>query len=271
MERGRTRARLYSRSRSRSRSTGRTTQSQSQLSQAVATVAARRRNSYSLSRSLVSPFTVYRFVRRSEQQFGYNGYNGLTNTTGAITYGNGVGLKFSLAGPTLYGNVSGSQVLNALPSYSEFVNLFDDYRLASVKVTFFYSNNVFNQGGTTIPTTIGAGLPMILLCFDEDDCNAPTSNTSLDQRPECRTIQLDTNGPKTFTIRPKAATYVAAGGVSTQGAVPSNRLWMNTATPGVDYFGIKMWFTPWGAAANATQCGYIQAVFEHTFEFRGVQ
>jgi len=232
--------------------------------------AGSRMSRYSISRSLVSPFKVYSFVRYSEQQFGYNNFNGLTSPNGSTVYGNGFGIKFNLSsGAVGQGNVTNLGSLGTMPNYQDFTNLFDDYRISAVTITMYYSNNVMT-GTAAAGSYTGQALPMIAMCFDEDDYAAPTSTSVLDQRPETKTILLDTNGPKSITVRPKCQGYAESNGVSTQAPVLANSMWQNCSSPSIDYFGVKMWLNAWGTGATNLQCGYIQMKFTFVLDFRGV-
>jgi hypothetical protein len=207
---------------------------------------------------------VHRFCRTVSTQFGVNSYQGFTSASGAINIGNGIGIAYSLAGV----NISGTATSITIPmtDVGEFTSLFDQYKIVGVRSRWIWTNNVSN--GSAAPGTFtGIGNPVVQSSFDYDDSLPPGSQTVLLEREDTRFWTFDTNGPKTFSIRPKLLTGVLSG-ASVVAAESSSGGWVNTSTTGVLYYGHKMWMEPLSTPTTQLQTGYLFVYFTVDFEFR---
>jgi len=150
--------------------------------------------------------------------------------------------------------------LGQVPGSSDFTNLFDQYRIRKVVLSFkpnqqSFTSSTGSSAVTNIPTRI-------VTAIDYDDSVAPTS---LNELREYNTAQVNTM-VESFTreIRP-AVSIMAYEGVGSTGYCPKWDQWISTNDPGVPHYGIK-WAVPSGVASTN---GYQLAV-EATFylEFR---
>jgi len=126
------------------------------------------------------------------------------------------------ASSTLATVASYAFTLNALPNYVAFANLFDRYRILSVNLQFLpNAMNVAING--TVTTAI-----------DYDDTSSPTAE--LTQRDTALTVPFGTYFER--TLNPRAASALYGGSAFTSyGNVYGE--WVDTASSGVQYYGLK--------------------------------
>lgn len=129
--------------------------------------------------------------------------------------------------------------LSELPNASEFTNLFDQYKITKVEVTFYpmtmpVSSGLNNTGASILP--LGATVPLLFTVVDYNSVNT----TTLNQMRQYSTLNVTTYGrvhKRTFV--PKMSTNVYQG-VSGDGyAQPIQAPWVDTASAEVEYYGIK--------------------------------
>jgi len=120
-----------------------------------------------------------------------------------------------------------SFALSDLPNPADFTALFDQYRFQQVRVKFIPASA---QGNQTFH------LPPLLTVIDYDDANVPTS---LDQLRQYSTLNLSPTGTVTHirTIMPRLAVNVFGAGVF--GNFSQARLWCDSASPGISWYGLK--------------------------------
>ncbi len=205
----------------------------------------------------------YKFQRTTAFQFGYNSYAGFTSPSGSIVYGNGIALKYNLSQVLIIGGVT---VAAPLPNFTEFTALFDRYRVNNVRLRFHYSNNVAN-GSTVAGTLTGAALPSIQIANDYDDATPPPANTTLMERTNTKFWLLDTNGPKSHSVKPRFAMGVQNGGSFVTGATGGNNF-IDCSFPNTDYFGTKLWCETQTSPATQLQLGYIWMYATYDLEFK---
>lgn len=206
----------------------------------------------------------YRFSRTCAFQFGYNSYAGFTSPSGALVYGNGMGLKFQLSQMVLAGNFV--TVTQALPNYTEFTALFDRWRITNVRLKFHYSNNIAN-GSAAAGTLTGVALPMIQIANDYDDAVPPAANTELMQRQNTKYWTLDSTGPKTHSVVPNILLAAENSGAFSSVAV-SRGDFVDCSTPNTDFVGVKLWCETQTSAAAQLQLGYIWMYATFDLEFK---
>jgi len=235
----------------------------------VIKVAKRRPGRSTISRIIRNPDAVYRFARTASLQLGYNGYSGFTSISGGLVYGNGMGFTWTLAGPQLVSNLA-SPGLVPMPNVSEFAALFDQYRIDNVHVKVFYTNNISNVTGA-VSTFQQIALPTGQFCTDYDDGNAPTAQNELLQRPECKLLQWNTNGPLSFNISKPTMEQT----VNTQSGVNSvapRHGWCDMAATNTNLYGWKIFLESFGSnTAGGLQQGYFQFYFTYDLSFKGVR
>jgi len=126
--------------------------------------------------------------------------------------------------------------LSALPSSTDFTSLFDQYRIAQVSIKFFPVAGV------------GTGSNPLVTVIDYDDSNTPSSVSDLYQYDS---LQMNQPGTVfTRTLVPKTSTAVYSGAFTSFASAP-NSLWIDVASPNVQYYGLKYGITAvTGATAN---------------------
>jgi len=122
--------------------------------------------------------------------------------------------------------------LSDLPVSSDFVNLFDQYRIVSVDM------HMCPRVSANLPTS-GNSYSVFHYALDYTDVTAPTSNEELYQMSSCKRVNC--NGSKDFHIKlkPQAAeTYWSGLTASGYGAAKEGA-WINTSSPSVQHYGVK--------------------------------
>jgi len=137
--------------------------------------------------------------------------------------------------------------LNDLTQASSFQAIFDQYRIASVEIW------VNTTSTTGIPNP-----PAYVAVIDYDDAVVPSNITQLLQYTNCAEVPL-TNGVYYHIIPHATATLNSGSGVET---LPHP--WINSATPAVLHYGLKV-----GSYATSTTY-QIQARARFHVEFRNV-
>lgn len=124
--------------------------------------------------------------------------------------------------------------LSSLPNYTEFVQLFDSYRILEAVLTFApYSTAVTSNSGTaSYPGLIGSWL-------DYDDSNLPAN---LQEGQQFDSYQRNTcTVPFIRVVRPRAAIAAYSGTFTSYGSVYGH--WFDTASPSVQHYGLKLCVT----------------------------
>lgn len=126
-----------------------------------------------------------------------------------------------------------------IPSYSEFTNLYDHYRINGVSVKFTPVYTDVAQAPTAAASNTGAMLHMI---YDYDDLTVPGTNEAavdtLREYPNFKTYNLASNRTFKKFIRPKLQTAVYGSGAFGVRA-ESKRLWIDANDVNANYFGMK--------------------------------
>lgn len=127
--------------------------------------------------------------------------------------------------------------LSDMNSYTEFTNLFDQYRLKSWKIhvlpmTLATSVAVWN-GSATVEYTVDA--EPLLMAWDPDDVSTPTL-ASIVQRTSLKVVPTN-QGRGLFTVEHPMFALAAYQGAFT-GYASSNG-WIDCGYPGVDIYGLK--------------------------------
>jgi hypothetical protein len=112
--------------------------------------------------------------------------------------------------------------LDSLPSYTDFTNLFDSYRIVQVRVVF-------------MPVTLGVTHTPLMTIIDYDDANPLTYQTAL-QYDSAQIVA--TNVPHERVLNPRAA-LAAYSGTFTSYSIADQRMWFDAGSPSVQFFGLK--------------------------------
>lgn len=127
-----------------------------------------------------------------------------------------------------------------LPDYTEFTNLWDQFRIAGVKVRVL-PVNCSSEFPTATNTVTNGGF--IHAAPDQDDYNAPTTSEAgineLRSKTGYKMRSLQNYKGIQMYIRPTTATPVYGAGAFSQYAQSSRKLWMDCANANQQYYGQK--------------------------------
>lgn len=122
--------------------------------------------------------------------------------------------------------------LTQVTNYNEITNLFDQYAITGVKLTFVPLTNVQGagtQGSTALPRCI----PQLYWYIDLDSAATPNSIDEMMENQRCHSRRFDK--PVSIFLRPKPHNNIG-GGV----AILKGRNWIDCANnPSVDHYGLK--------------------------------
>ena len=167
-------------------------------------------------------------------------------------------IAFSLNATNFYlGGVLASSASN--PGASDFLALYDEYKIDQVEVALMYGGNSVTPG---VPGTIQ--LPILLVVFDATDTSA-TSLSSMLQYQNLNVVQLGNNRNSsgyTFKCAPRAQTTV--GGSAVAG---SSVTWINIDTPSVNHLGVKVFYDSAGSTL-ASIAGTLQVYVKYHLSMR---
>lgn len=200
---------------------------------------------------------IHEFVRTCStgatlsQVIGLDEYNGFTYN-GSSTGGFNCQLVFALTGMDVYfGGVKTATI--AMPNYAEFTSMYDQYRIDWVEVRFMFSNN---SSSVNSPATV---LPAFYIAKDYDDANS-AGRPELEQYNNLKIWQAggqtNRNGIFKVRVKPRAAVQyyngVASGYGPTQGQPR-----IDTSSPAVPHYGLKMAWDTFKSPAASTIIGYL--------------
>lgn len=123
--------------------------------------------------------------------------------------------------------------LQQAANITEITNLFDNYRIAKVKLMFALSSTESTVSGAS-----GAPMPIINYAYDPDDDSVPTSRTSVLENGYCQTRRMDR--PFSITLTPRAQQSVVGGTGSAGGLLPT-QTWLDCNSPAIYHYGLKWW------------------------------
>lgn len=135
--------------------------------------------------------------------------------------------------------------LDDLPNYTEFTNLFDDYRINAVSLKFIPNRNSSDFAGGVAPP----GISNFYTVFDYNDATVPGAVNDLMQYPNLKITQ--SSRMLTRTLRPASLDVVSAGG-TTASVNPKWKQWLSTASPDVNHYGLKYCLDAFSAANAVT-------------------
>lgn len=220
------------------------------------TVSVRSRKS-KISRGMLSTH-YHKFIRSCT--FGQSYVVGVDTRTGFSINGVSSGVfnmqfAFKLEGVNVFVNGVSSTTL-ALPNYTEFTALYDQYRLDWIECNFIFTNN------TSSVNSPGTVLPVMYLAKDYDDTNV-ANYTDLQQYSTQTTWQLGmqhgSDGKKTIRIKPNVDVALYQG--VTTGYARGKPMMIDTSSPSVPHYGIKIAYDPVFTPAAATNVGYLTCNF----------
>jgi hypothetical protein len=148
-------------------------------------------------------------------------------------------LSYPIGGIVLQGNALGQVfganaiTVSSLSNSSNYLAVFDSYRVDKVEYTFSLRNAGTGAGG------FGNQFPTIYLFPDWDDSATPTSLSYAASHPRATRHVLTPNRPSAqMSIEPKVA-VAAYNGVFTGYGQPTGPMWIDSGSPNVAHYGIK--------------------------------
>jgi len=174
-------------------------------------------------------------------------------------------LFFSLAQMSVFVN-GASTFTPAVPDFSDFTALFDQYQIRGVELELYWSKNMAGE------QTAAYSTPMLWSTLDYDDA-ANTSLSQLQQYPSVRTTNMGEDGGKAFrqSFRPVPRLQVPDGSGGTGYApVLDGNLWVDVANPSVGYYGIKFFLDTFGRSSNI-DLGTIMICAKIEYAFKNVR
>lgn len=154
---------------------------------------------------------------------------------------------------TVYGSLSFA--LSDLPSYTEFTQLYDEYKIMKVVLSFYPVR-------ATQVYTATLTIPVFICAVDHDDSTAPTNITTLLQYPGCR-IKSSRN-QFSVTIKPKVASAVYNGVTD---AYSAKSQYVDCTYGSVPHYGFKYAIGSAGVASSVSYDIYAK----YYVAFRGVR
>lgn len=180
----------------------------------------------------------------------YKRYTCVTNMTlfpvaasvGSLTKTNGYIIPTTTAATATpaYYSFAVAFCLADIPSYSEFTNLYDHYRINGVALRFTPVFTDVPQSSTAATSNTGAMMHMI---YDFDDLTVPGTNEAavdtLREYPTYKTYNLASNRTFKKYIRPKLQTVVYGSGAFGVRTEVKGRPWIDANDVNANYFGLK--------------------------------
>lgn len=134
--------------------------------------------------------------------------------------------------------------LSTVPAFSEFTNLFDQYRICAVKLQFFPRVTDVTASGTTNQVPFHYAV-------DYTDVTPPTSLTDVLQYNNSKTRQA--LKPFTIYLKPRVAQTIWQG-VTAAGYAPGKpSMWLDSKSYGIQHYGLK-WFFDTGMTGYTLDC-----------------
>jgi len=122
--------------------------------------------------------------------------------------------------------------LDSLPNYTDFTNLYDEYRIKAVKVYFVPKQNSNTQGASAAYSEV----PTLVSAIDYDDATAPTTVAKM---MEYDTTRIHGCADKSYTRIFKPNVSLAAySGAFTSYAQREDQ-WLDSDSAGVKHYGLK--------------------------------
>lgn len=167
------------------------------------------------------------------------------------------------------GDITGEQGLSfqfnlsALPNASEFVNLFDRYRINGVKLRIMFLSN---SNDTGVASTLS--IPIMHYIYDVDDASPPTTENEILQKNFLKTRRLDS--PFTYYLKPKATSEIFASASSTGYSVAKS-MWIDMNSPNIPHFGFKAWIGNGNATPQQQVIGRLKVYATYYIALRDPQ
>lgn len=145
--------------------------------------------------------------------------------------------------------------LHQVRNYTEFTNLFDQFRINKIILKFFLYSDPSAQTANT------AVYPRMWYCPDYDD-DAPLTIDVLRERQKTRVAQLKPGRPVKIRVTP-ASLAMMYGGVASTSYMPVFKRWVDTNYGGTPHYGLKFAFED---GALQTWQVRVEAVYSVSFK-----
>lgn len=119
--------------------------------------------------------------------------------------------------------------LDQCQAYTDFVSLFDRYKISGVKVKFI---------PLTTQATVSSAVPMIAYAIDLDDASVPSSYAEINQKYNVHKKRLDK--PCSIFIKPRIAQAIYSG-LTSGYAIGQKNTYIDCNDSGVPFYGLKYW------------------------------
>ena len=206
-----------------------------------------------LSRSIGA--RVHTFKRCGDPLYITNGVGASVISSGNTALIGGSGVLGAGADPVIatHTQVRGSLKfqLAQLAGVSEITNLFDNYRIKKVKLSFLFSYDSSQAAGAGTGTPAIAA-PVMYHTYDPDDDVFPATTTSVLQHSFAKTTRMTRE--VVVWLTPRAQNQVVGGGTSGGGLLPVGS-WLDCDSAGINHYGLKFVINQFPQGAGANQYG----------------
>lgn len=120
--------------------------------------------------------------------------------------------------------------------YTEFTELYDQFRLLKWVIKVYYAGTDNDVSGTKIETGLVGSV------IDYNDTNVPSTIDELREYSTYRERQLIRCHPWTRAFVPKVNSVVYKSGVTSGYTIPKRNPWLSTIDAGTPHFGLKMYY-----------------------------
>lgn len=166
--------------------------------------------------------------------------------------------SFSLQKVQMY--IAGATWYNwDMPSYTDFTNLYDKYRIDWIDVSMTFNSNTSTPAGGGVTT-----MPKVFVAEDNDDVSA--SNLAvIQQYDNLKIFQFGAGDGvmKTFRIHPKCQEMVYYTAALTGYQPSSSKKFIDTQYPNIPMYGLKAVIDPIVYTAATQPLGYISMSFKY--------
>jgi len=162
--------------------------------------------------------------------------------------------------------------LGQLPNYSEFTKLFQEYRIAAVKVTFMPLtpvNIAYQEGG--FDESVGFRVPQLGFCADYTGQPVPSTGN---EQPwlECEGYEQHTfTKPVSVTFKPTPLATQFESSTSLGYAVPAKSPWLPVADPNVVHYALnaRLYDPYFNHVTGAVNTPNLAVYITYTIQLRG--
>jgi len=161
--------------------------------------------------------------------------------------------------------------LDDMPNVSEFVNLFDNYRVRGVKITIKMVSNPDAQSivGSATTNVYANYFPTLWWTTDEDDVNLVTL-VQMREYAKARHRVLKPNQEISIFVRPKPLQAMFKG-LTTGYALGKASQWLDLANADIPLYGVKLVIDYEGMTTSALNPWYFKFNTKYYFETKTVR